>query len=841
VEASISSDASGQDLAEPGAQLIELDFNEGLAFGDDPQASGLSGATPGPGETAITDDLAKRLEVTEGDEITAFLYGKELKLEVSSILPRRGLAGFWLGFETISSNAFVAPGAVEQLLDGNIPKGTAPPITIVAVSNRGGVEDGSALTAPVVGVIEEELGEAGDVRVEEVKRERLDSAEEAGKMFGELFIGIGSFAIIAGTLLLVNIFVMLAEERKSQLGMLRAVGMSRSHLIRAFVIEGTLYALAAAIVGAALGIGVGWGIAKAAAPIFGNIDEFSLELKFAIETSSLVVGFCAGFLIAIATIAGTSFRISRINIIRAIRDLPEPTRYESRTRTVVLGSIGALMFAGWFVASLGNKQAWAGALLAPPLTGFALLPLLSRLAKRRYAVMGVAAFSLIWGIFGNTILGGDFFEGGDIFAFVLQGVLLTFSAVILLSQLQENLGSLVRRFAARNLPMRLSIAYPLARRFRTGLTLGMFALVIFTMTFISVLSNVFGGQIDTAIAKEGSYDVLATASITNPPTRADLERQPGVSEVAELLAGFALWDAPTVDEPVAWQATGIDGKFVSGGPPPIAKRAEGYATDDDVWAAVLTDDAAIVIPEWFLQEGGGPAPDLVNDGDTVTMVDPITGVRAERKVVGTIDNDYAFSGAYMNKRSLVQVLGPTATPSRFYIKVDSGENPDRVARELQGQFVSNGLDAQSFKALIEEFQGVNLQFFQLMQAYLALGLLVGIAGLGVVMVRAVRDRRRQVGVLRSLGFVPHQVRRAFMLESGFVAFEGIVVGAVLALITAAQLVATGEFGENVAFSIPALQLGILTVTALIASLIATVWPAQQASQIPPAVALRIAD
>jgi putative ABC transport system permease protein len=369
----------------------------------------------------------------------------------------------------------------------------------------------------------------------------------------------------------------------------------------------------------------------------------------------------------------------------------------------------------------------------------------------------------------------------------------------------------------------------------------MFALVIFTMTFISVLSNVFGGQVESAIAKEGGYDILATASTTNPPTRTELERQPGVEKATELLTGIALWDAPTVDEPVAWPATGIDEDFASGGPPPIAKHVDEYKTDDEVWAALLEDDSAIVIPEWFLQEGGGPAPDLANEGDTVGMIDPITGAMAERKVIGTIDNDYAFSGAYMNKQSLVQVLGPTATPSRFYIKVEPGASPDRVARELQGRFVSNGLDAQSFRALIEEFQGVNLQFFQLMQAYLALGLLVGIAGLGVVMVRAVRDRRRQVGVLRSLGFVPHQVRRAFMLESGFVAFEGIVIGAVLALITAAQLVATGEFGEDVAFRVPGLQLGILTVTALVASLIATAWPAQQASQIPPAVALRIGD
>jgi putative ABC transport system permease protein len=82
---------------------------------------------------------------------------------------------------------------------------------------------------------------------------------------------------------------------------------------------------------------------------------------------------------------------------------------------------------------------------------------------------------------------------------------------------------------------------------------------------------------------------------------------------------------------------------------------------------------------------------------------------------------------------------------------------------------------------------------------------------------------------------------AFLLESGFIAIEGILVGTVLALITAKQLVATGQFGKGIVFTIPWMQISILVAVAFVASLIATAWPAQQASQIAPAVALRIAD
>jgi ABC-type lipoprotein release transport system permease subunit len=67
------------------------------------------------------------------------------------------------------------------------------------------------------------------------------------------------------------------------------------------------------------------------------------------------------------------------------------------------------------------------------------------------------------------------------------------------------------------------------------------------------------------------------------------------------------------------------------------------------------------------------------------------------------------------------------------------------------------------------------------------------------------------------------------------------VGSVLALITSAQLVSTGEFGEGIKFMIPWGQVVVVCGSALIASLLATAWPAQQASAIPPAVALRVAE
>jgi len=841
-ESALIADASGEKLAEPTGQLIELDFEEGREFGGDPAIGGISGDTPRPGETVITEDLAAEIEVSAGDEIEAFLYRKRLRLVVDRIVPTIGVAGLWFGFESSSPNAFVAPGTLEGVATDDPRAGVAPPTTAVLVSNRGGVESGATLTEEVSETIQRAFPEDAALRIETAKQDSLDTAKEQGAEFSELFIGIGSFAIIAGILLLVNIFVMLAEERKSQLGMLRAVGMRRSFLVRAFVIEGAMYSFASAVLGALLGIGVGWAIVKLAAPIFGAFGDFALELIFDYEMSSIIAGFSAGGLISLVTVFLTSLRISRINVIRAIRDLPEPPRGRARKATVVGGVAVFVVTVAAFIATFGNSDAWVIAMLGPPIALLGLLPVMSRRVHRRTVVLVVAALSLSWGIFGNVVTGSSFFESGEIFAFVIQGVLLTFSAVMLLTQVQETLEGGIRRVAARRLPLRLSIAYPLARRFRTGLTLGMFALVIFTMTFIAVLSNVFGGQVATTAAKEGDFEILVVSNVTNPPEETEIRKVDGVERVSSMLTGVALFLPETLDEPEPWTITGIDKTFVEGGPSNVTEYSDSFASERDAWRALVNDPTKTMVPEFFLQEGGGPAARVVELDDEIVVVDPTTGKRVRRTVVGFVENDFAFSGAYVSKPSIRDVIGRRAAGSRFYVEASEDlAEATQVAKRLQGAFVKNGVEAMTFRAMVEEFARANLQFLRLMQGYLALGLLVGIAGLGVVMIRAVRERRREIGVLRSLGFLVKQVRRAFVLESGFVAFEGIVIGAALAMVTASQLVATGEFGEDLAFEIPWGNVLFLTSGSLIASVLATAWPAHEASRIPPAAALRIAD
>ena len=129
-----------------------------------------------------------------------------------------------------------------------------------------------------------------------------------------------------------------------------------------------------------------------------------------------------------------------------------------------------------------------------------------------------------------------------------------------------------------------------------------------------------------------------------------------------------------------------------------------------------------------------------------------------------------------------------------------------------------------------------------MQQFVGVGLIVGIGGIGVIMVRAVRERRREVGVLRTLGFPPRSIGRAFLLEGVFVAIEGVLIGVGAGLIGTWGLVSSdNNFTEGFEWGVPWRAIAIIVGVALLASALAALWPARRAAAIEPAVALRMTD
>jgi putative ABC transport system permease protein len=125
--------------------------------------------------------------------------------------------------------------------------------------------------------------------------------------------------------------------------------------------------------------------------------------------------------------------------------------------------------------------------------------------------------------------------------------------------------------------------------------------------------------------------------------------------------------------------------------------------------------------------------------------------------------------------------------------------------------------------------------------FMGLGLIVGVAALGVITARAVVERRQQIGVLRAIGFRKRMVQLSFLLESSFVALTSIVVGTTLGLIVAHNVIsdsASTPSWANLTFDVPWANLGIIFAAVYVVALATTWVPALRASRIYPAQALR---
>ena len=131
------------------------------------------------------------------------------------------------------------------------------------------------------------------------------------------------FSIGVGVLLIFLIFVMLAAARRSEMGMARAVGAKRGHMVQMFLYEGTAYALIAAAVGVLLGLGVSAVIVGVVNRIFSTIDQGDFQLVTHFEPRSVIVAYCLGMAMTFGTVVFSAYRVSRLNIVMAIRDLPE--------------------------------------------------------------------------------------------------------------------------------------------------------------------------------------------------------------------------------------------------------------------------------------------------------------------------------------------------------------------------------------------------------------------------------------------------------------------------------------------------------------------------------------
>jgi putative ABC transport system permease protein len=689
----------------------------------------------------------------------------------------------------------------------------------------------------------------------------VDSATTGAQSLSNLFSVLSTITILAGVVLIINMFIMLAEERKSEMGMARAVGMKRGQLTKLFLFEGTLYAAGSSLVGIFVGIGIAYGILYAFGRIISNFFPVSLAQvldSFTFTPTSLFTAFTEGLFITYLTILLTSWRVSRLNIIRAVRDIPEPPK-EVRTYTklffvgIALAVLGVIVFQSSFAAKSAIE-----ALVGPSLVIFGSGLILARFLLNRYAftITGLALL-IQWGVpsfsFNSSII-QNYSVGPE--TLIVGGMFMVAGAILLALYNTDVILRILRVFyqgrQRLTVIFKTALSYPANKRFRTGATVAMFALVLLSVTTIAFLTAEQSTALNKIVAQQsGGYDIVGQTLVNVTNLATQMNADPSLTGkvaavipfnttevvVHDITSGQDFGDVPAVG---ADQNAPPQSNFFTSNTFNIVQMAGNYKTTTAVWSAVALNSSKVVWAAGQVNTRGppttspNPAP-----GDRLQVTTTSLPRLSVNVTVAAVMSSFLFNGGFVGTSQLLWKSLHVGSGQFALVKVSSGIDATSVANIMKRDFYTLGMSTIVIAVVVSDFIQIGQSFLGIFEAFLALGLVVGIAGLGIISIRSVVERRKEIGMLRAIGFRKRMVLATFLLENSYVALLGILIGIVLG-IDLGYAIATSP-GSNVSFVIPWVSLLEIIAFSYGLAVLTTLSSSRRAAQIPPAEALRYTE
>jgi putative ABC transport system permease protein len=455
----------------------------------------------------------------------------------------------------------------------------------------------------------------------------------------------------------------------------------------------------------------------------------------------------------------------------------------------------------------------------------------------------------------------------DFSTWIVAGLLVVLGAVWVISYNDRvvlgGLTSLLGRIRRLAPILKTSVAYPLRERFRTGTILAMFTLVVFTLVVGATTSNAFTSAGNDTVSFGGGFDVRAIASPSNPI--------PDMRNAIASSAALRASDFPVVAAqsylPVEakqdgastfadYQIRGLDRAYLQNTRFGLASTARGYGNGRSVWRALQREPGLavvdpLVVPHrnnWNFaalpdfQLTGFHVEDAHFDPVGVTVRDPQTGTTRRVTVIGVLKDTASFAmGGILTSQDALAAFGERVQPAIYYFKLAPGVDPTAAAHQLESAFLDHGIEADSMVKLLGDVMNQSRTFQQIVLGFLGLGLVVGVAALGVISARAVVERRQHIGVLRAIGFRRGMVQASFVVEASFLALTSILLGTTLGLAVAFNVIndaARSASWSGVRFDVPWLTLVVIFVAVYAVAVATALVPARRASRIQPASALR---
>ncbi|MGD9710794.1 MAG: ABC transporter permease, partial [Thermomicrobiales bacterium] len=796
--------------AEPDIVAIGIDpaMLESMGGLTDVEGDSIGAGSFADGTAVLSEKAATDLDASIGDVLLVGSAGSQHELTVTGIAEDTFLSGFRRGRDDYEEYAGIAVSlpSLQEIT------GKDGQLSGIALSHNGGVRGAEDLTDDVRAALAQPLAGTG-LGLDAIKEATVEDGEGIAKMFTTIFLVLGLFSVMSGLLLIVLIFSMLAAERRTEMGISRAVGTRSNQLTKQFIAEGAGYALIAGLVGALLGAVASIGISHVMKWLFGQY----VPIEPYVEPRSIVLAYSLGVVITFMTIVISARRVSKLNVVAAIRDIPEAGNGKRHLRSLIFGLLLVAGGAAVAMMGLGDDKAsffYMGASMA--IFGLAVVARYVGLPSRLvFSVTGalVLALWLTPESIGSKIW-GDLEQGTEMF--FLAGMFMVIGATMVIVQNLDVLlkgVSLAGRLFGSKLPaVRTAVAYPAAARGRTGMTIAMFSLIVFSVVLMGTMSENFSA-LNSGEAADAGWDVRAdvNSTVVYPDFLAELDAA-GVDTSMVIATGtltsphreLSPMRVTGTEEWKQWALYGADSAFLQNATLTFSERAAGYETDEAILQALRNGENVAVIDSWAIPASGDIGSDPSEfraDGISAGKqgFEPVQvelqgsdGLLHEVAIIGVISDDISsLHGLYIAGETLDSIYPVTAKTSYHLALVDEAQT-DAVATAVEAAMIDEGVQGISIHEELADAQKQDSGFLKLIEGFMGLGLIVGLAAVGVISFRSVVERRQQIGVLRAIGYKRSMVSLSFGLETLFVVGIGILSGTVLGVILGYNLFSSDD-------------------------------------------------
>lgn len=569
-------------------------------------------------------------------------------------------------------------------------------------------------------------------------RERALSASSATMDFGQLFLGFSLFLIVAALLLTALLFALGAEQRGTEVGTLLAVGLRPRQVRRLLLMEGAVVAAVGGLLGAALGVVYTGMVVRGLATVWkGAIAD--APLKYHWEASTLAEGAVAAFVVALFAI----WLVARRQAHAPARELLSGgTEAESR-----------------FLAETGKKRpSIVGMLL-----GFGGLLGGVALVGAAFAVSKEAAAEYFFSGGGLLLLGGIGASG------------------LLLARLSRSEGG--RPLSLSSLGLRNSTR----RRARSLSVIGLLASGSFLVVSLGAYHQDPNAGALRRTSGTGGFSLYAETSL---PVYEDLNTQAGRDVLA--LDDADLVGAQTLalrlrdgDDASCLNLNKAQVPRILGVAPVGLNSRQAFSFAS---TSARTGSAPWSVLEMPQPDGAVPVVGDVNTvtwslgkslGDTLTITDD-AGQPLKLRIAGIIGNSVLQGSLLMSEDNFVQKFPLESGYRAFLIDTQPARAAD-VSKALLRGLEDVGGDVVLAPARLAGFNAVEETYLSIFAALGGLGLLLGSAGLGVVVLRNTLERRGELALLRAVGFTRRRLQWLVFSEHCLLLFLGLGVGVVAAL------------------------------------------------------------